>query len=688
MTFLNKLSSKSASASTLTLELDFYAPVPSFRFVRRGLWTSFRFFIDARFLRLCVRGASQHVDDSFIHSTLIFLWMMMSTSMMMSTVPRVVAGMRGGRGSRRGEGRRCAGTTVTRARREGRLGASADTWSDVRDYDVDGISSTAERSGEETTTDSTGDDAGGETSTSESEVMGVTPARDGDGTSGDAVRGAVRTTPSDFGFEAPPKLVVFSGGTAMNTIADELSAMTQKVTHVIPVSDNGGSTSEVVRVLGGPAVGDLRSRCLRLTDDSTPEAVAVKELLGYRLHPTDSDLAREEWYRIQEGNHPLWEGIGQDYANIIRRFLVHFHVEVSSKPIKERFDFVNGSIGNFFFAGARLFFRSMDAAIFLYSRVSRIPDDTVIAPCILHKEDERVNLAAELVDGTILRGQNEISHPSIDSKKFSKNIVVSSSSKSPDVVSKEFWTKVLTSGELPESEPHEMWGGLAESSGGFKSVRAALASGSLIDAAELLKSRFDDIADTPLSVWDVNKVVTAYDPLPSPIKRVFYASSLEESDDNFEVHPKPNPTVIENMVDADAIVYGMGSLYTSIIPNLGLKGMGAEIAKSKGKKILMLNGCTDRETGSMRASDVVQAIVDAVNMRYTSIETAFTVKDIITDVVAPRDGGIALDMDVLDAMGVVVHQCDSDPAPNMANNSRHYDAHAFVRLLGDIIKSA
>ncbi len=577
---------------------------------------------------------------------------------------------------------------TARARREGRLGASADTWSDVRDDD--GIAST-EREDEETTTISTttasdeesGGDAGEEASTSGTVETDVT-RRGGD--VGDARR-VVGTTPSDFGFKTPPKLVVFSGGTAMNTIADELSAMTPKVTHVIPVSDNGGSTSEVVRVLGGPAVGDLRSRCLRLTDDSTPEAVAVKELLGYRLHPTDSDLAREEWYAIQEGNHPLWEGIGQDYANIIRRFLVHFHVEVSSKPIKERFDFVNGSIGNFFFAGARLFFRSMDAAIFLYSRVSRIPDDTVIAPCILHKEDERVNLAAELVDGTILRGQNEISHPSIDSKKFSKNIVVSSSSKSPDVVRKEFWTKVLTSGELPESEPHEMWGGLAESSGGFKSVRAALASGSLIDAAELLKSRFDDIADTPLSVWDVNKVVTAYDPLPSPIKRVFYASSLEESDDNFEVHPKPNPTVIENMVDADAILYGMGSLYTSIIPNLGLKGMGAEIAKSKGKKILMLNGCTDRETGSMRASDVVQAIVDAVNMRYTSIETDFTVQDIITDVVAPRNGGIELDTDVLDAMGVVVHQCDSDPAPNMAVNSRHYDARAFVRLLGDIIRS-
>jgi len=30
-------------------------------------------------------------------------------------------------------------------------------------------------------------------------------------------------------------------------------------------------------------------------------------------------------------------------------------------------------VGNFFFAGARMFFRSMEAAILLYSRVSRIP---------------------------------------------------------------------------------------------------------------------------------------------------------------------------------------------------------------------------------------------------------------------------------------------------------------------------
>lgn len=50
-----------------------------------------------------------------------------------------------------------------------------------------------------------------------------------------------------------------------------MRALTTRVTHVLPVSDDGGSTAEIVRVLGGPAVGDIRSRCLRLADDGNEE---------------------------------------------------------------------------------------------------------------------------------------------------------------------------------------------------------------------------------------------------------------------------------------------------------------------------------------------------------------------------------------------------------------------------------
>jgi hypothetical protein len=53
--------------------------------------------------------------------------------------------------------------------------------------------------------------------------------------------------------------------------AGHVRQFTTRVTHVLPVSDDGGSTAEIVRVLGGPAVGDIRSRCLRLADDSDEE---------------------------------------------------------------------------------------------------------------------------------------------------------------------------------------------------------------------------------------------------------------------------------------------------------------------------------------------------------------------------------------------------------------------------------
>lgn len=107
----------------------------------------------------------------------------------------------------------------------------------------------------------------------------------------------------------PLHVVVFSGGTAMNSVASAFRALTTHVTHVLPVSDDGGSTAEIVRVLGGPAVGDIRSRCLRMADSSDSESRAVKRLLAHRLHKSDPAEAKREWMDIVEGEHPLWEEV-------------------------------------------------------------------------------------------------------------------------------------------------------------------------------------------------------------------------------------------------------------------------------------------------------------------------------------------------------------------------------------------
>lgn len=54
--------------------------------------------------------------------------------------------------------------------------------------------------------------------------------------------------------------------------------------------------------------------------------------------------------------------------------------------------------------------------------------------------------------------------------------------------------------------------------------------------------------------------------------------------------------VCAHLRDADAIVYGMGSLYTSITPSLVLRGVGEAVAARECPKVLLLNGCHDRET--------------------------------------------------------------------------------------------
>jgi len=50
---------------------------------------------------------------------------------------------------------------------------------------------------------------------------------------------------------------VFSGGTAANFLVDVFNQIVDKrecpLNYIIPISDNGGSSSEIIRVFGGPS---------------------------------------------------------------------------------------------------------------------------------------------------------------------------------------------------------------------------------------------------------------------------------------------------------------------------------------------------------------------------------------------------------------------------------------------------
>ena len=136
---------------------------------------------------------------------------------------------------------------------------------------------------------------------------------------------------------------------------------------------------------------------------------------------------------------------------------------------------------------------------------------------------------------------------------------------------------------------------------------------------------------------------------------------------------RATPQVIDALKSADLIIFGIGSLYTSVIPNLLDENVRKVLAKSKAKKMYVCNIMTEHgETDGYFVSDCVKQINHYI-------------KDDLIDVVVANDGivpdnildlykvensePILIDMDNLDNMGVKVISDDFVSIDN--NQVRH-----------------
>lgn len=74
--------------------------------------------------------------------------------------------------------------------------------------------------------------------------------------------------------------------------------------------------------------------------------------------------------------------------------------------------------------------------------------------------------------------------------------------------------------------------------------------------------------------------------------------------------PEPLPAALEAIGEADLILLGPGSLYTSVIPNLLVAGVAQAIADSTAPKIYVCNIMTQEgETEGYTAADHVEALL-------------------------------------------------------------------------------
>lgn len=147
---------------------------------------------------------------------------------------------------------------------------------------------------------------------------------------------------------------------------------------------------------------------------------------------------------------------------------------------------------------------------------------------------------------------------------------------------------------------------------------------------------------------------------------------------------KPLPEALKEIQDADVIILGPGSLYTSIIPNILVKNMTKEINSSNALKIYVSNIMTQQgETVGYSLSEHIKAINDHGNrlqIDYAIANTGEIPREFLEKYKTEDASPVLIDYDIITDMGIKVL------GENFVNIENEYLRHDFNKLAEQIFK--
>ena len=115
---------------------------------------------------------------------------------------------------------------------------------------------------------------------------------------------------------------------------------------------------------------------------------------------------------------------------------------------------------------------------------------------------------------------------------------------------------------------------------------------------------------------------------------------------------------IDAILNADVLIFGPGSLYTSVIPNLLVEGIRDAVVRSKAIKIYICNVMTQPgETDGYGAYDHVQALVDHVGTQfldYAIVNSQDVTLEQLRQYDAEGSRPITPDIDKIRSLGITV----------------------------------
>ena len=151
------------------------------------------------------------------------------------------------------------------------------------------------------------------------------------------------------------------------------------------------------------------------------------------------------------------------------------------------------------------------------------------------------------------------------------------------------------------------------------------------------------------------------------------------------IDAKPLEEAIKAINNADVIIMGPGSLYTSIIPNLLVKGIPEAICKSPAKKVYISNVMTQPgETDGFKVSNHLKVLMDygvAENIDYVIANNGIIPPDIKEKYAKENAELVVLDYENISNLNVNVIEAD------LIKITKRYVKHNAEKLAELIIKN-
>lgn len=199
--------------------------------------------------------------------------------------------------------------------------------------------------------------------------------------------------------ELGPRLLFFSGGSALRTFSRRLVDYTHNSIHLITPFDSGGSSAALRRAFRMPAVGDLRNRLMALADQTVRGNPEIYTLFAFRFPDDEEPTAlRARLDRMVRGSDALVKAVPEPLRGIVRNHLGFFR-----DAMPDSFDLRGAAIGNLVLTGGYLNQgRSLDSVLYLFSQL--VEARGIVRPVV----DANLHLVAELENGDRVVGQHRI----------------------------------------------------------------------------------------------------------------------------------------------------------------------------------------------------------------------------------------------------------------------------------------